>query len=57
MDIIDNGPQGDATYQKSKLYPFQFQSRRILKLIFFVIMFQVCSFDLPGVKTGPRQIK
>ena len=29
MNKIDKGPQGDATYQKSKLYPFQFQ-RRIL---------------------------
>ena len=25
MNKIDKGLQGDATYQKSKLYPFQFQ--------------------------------
>ena len=35
------GPQGDATYQKSKLYPFQFQRRRILKLVFLVPIFQL----------------
>ena len=28
---IDKGLQGDVTYQKFKLYPFQFQRRRILK--------------------------
>ena len=38
MNEIDKGLQVDATYQKSKLYPFQFQ-RRILKLVFFVPMF------------------
>ena len=38
---IDKGLQGDATHQKSKLYPFQFQRRRILKLVFFVPMFQL----------------
>ena len=30
MNKIDKGLQGDATYQKSMLYPFQFQRRRIL---------------------------
>ena len=40
MNRIDKGLQGCATYQKSKLYPFQFQ-RRILKLVFFVPMFQL----------------
>ena len=30
MNKIDKGLQGDATYQKSKLYPFQFQRRRIM---------------------------
>ena len=38
---IDKGLQGDATYQKSMLYPFQFQRRRILKLVFFLPMFQL----------------
>ena len=41
MNKIDKGLQGDATYQISKLYPFQFQKRRILKLVFFVPMFQL----------------
>ena len=36
MNKIYKGLQGDAKYQKSKLYPFQFQRRRILKLVFFV---------------------
>ena len=46
MNKIDKGLQGDATYQKTKLYPFQFQRRRILKLVFFVPMFQLVT---PGV--------
>ena len=41
MNEIDKGPQRDAKYQISKLYPFQFQRRRILKLVFFVPMFQL----------------
>ena len=41
MNKIDKGLQGDATFQKSKLYPFQFQRRRILKLVFFVPIFQI----------------
>ena len=41
MNKIDKGLQADATYQKSKLYPFQFQRRRILKMVFFVPMFQL----------------
>ena len=45
MNKIDKSLQGDATYQKSKLCPFQFQ-RRILKLVFFVPMFQ---FVTPAV--------
>ena len=55
MNKIDKGLQGDATYQKSKLYPFQFQRRRILKLVFFVPIFQIVtpcggfSFDPKGI--------
>ena len=41
VNKIDKGLQGDATYRKSKLYLFQFQRRRILKLVFFVPMFQL----------------
>ena len=39
LNKTDKGPIGDATNQKSKLYPFQFQRRRILRLVFFVPMF------------------
>ena len=46
VNKIDKGLQGDITYQKSKLYLFQFQRRRILKLVFFVPMFQLVT---PGV--------
>ena len=46
VNKIDKGLQGDAIYQKSKLYLFQFQRRRILKLVFFVPMFQLAT---PGV--------
>ena len=46
MNKIDKSPQGDATYQKSKLYPFQFHRRRNLKLVFFVPMFKLVT---PGV--------
>ena len=41
MNKLDKSLQGDATYQNSKLYPFQFQIKRILKLVFFVPMFQL----------------
>ena len=46
MNKIDKGLQGDATDKKSKLYPFQIQRIRILKLVFFVPMFQLVT---PGV--------
>ena len=41
MNKINIGLQGCATYQKSKLYTCKFQRRRILKLVFFVSMFQL----------------
>ena len=41
MNKIGKGSQGKATYQKTKLYPFQFQRRRILKLVFFVPIFKL----------------
>ena len=50
MNKIDKGLQGDATYQKSKLYPFQFQ-KRILKLVFFVPMFQLVTPRVVSVLT------
>ena len=45
MYQLGRGPQGDAAHQLSKLFAFQFQRKRILKLIFFVPMFQ---FVTPG---------
>ena len=47
---IDKGLQGDAMYQKSKLYPFQFQ-RRILKLVFYVPIFQLVTSGVGSVLT------
>ena len=41
MNKLGRGPQGYAKNQTSKLYPFQFQRRRILKKVFFVPMFQL----------------
>ena len=38
---LGRGPQGDAKNQISKLYAFQFQRGRILKMGFFVPMFQL----------------
>ena len=32
---INRSPQGDAAYQISKIYTFQFQRRKILKMGFF----------------------
>ena len=48
MNKIDKGPQRDDKYQISKLLSFQFQRRRILKLVFFVPMFKLVT---PGA--GP----
>ena len=45
---LGRGPHGDATYQISNLYAFQFQRRRILKIGFFVPMFQLMT-----PKVGP----
>ena len=41
MNKLGRGPQGDAKNEVSKLYTFQFQRRRILKMEFFVPMFQL----------------
>ena len=51
VNKIDKGLQGDATYQKSKLYPFQFQRRRILKLVFFVPIIQLVTPEMGSVLT------
>ena len=42
-------------YQKSMLYPFQFLGRRILKLVFFVPMFQLVTSGV-GVSFDPKGI-
>ena len=41
MNKHGKGPQGDATYQISNLCAIQFQRRKILKMGFFVPMFQL----------------
>ena len=55
VNKIDQGLQGDATYQKSKFQPFQFQRRRILKLVFFVPMFQLITPGVGSVLT-PKEL-
>ena len=40
-DKLGRSPQGDAKSQISKLYAFQFLSRRILKMGFFIPIFQL----------------
>ena len=49
MNKRGRGQLGDATYQLSKLYAFQFQRRRILKFSFFVSMFELVT---PIMKHG-----
>ena len=41
MNKLGRGPQGDVKNQISKLYTFQFQRKRILKMGFFVPMLQL----------------
>ena len=41
MNKLDRGSYRDAYYQIPKLYPFQFETRRVLKLVFFGPMFQL----------------
>ena len=54
MNKIDKVLQGNATYQISKLYPFQFQRRRILKLVFFSYV-PTCDSQV-GVSFDPKGI-
>ena len=55
MNKLGRGPQGDAVYQISKVYTFQFQRRIILKMGFFVPIFQLvtpqggASFNSNGI--------
>ena len=46
VNKIDKSLQGDTKYRKSKLFLFQFQRKIILKLVFFVPIFQLVT---PGV--------
>ena len=55
VNKIDKGLQGDATYRKSKLYLFQFQRRRILKLVFFVPLVPTCD-PRGGISFDPTSI-
>ena len=48
MNKLGRCPQGDIKNQISKLYAFQFQRKRILKMGFFIPMFQIVT---PGM--GP----
>ena len=55
MNKIDKSLQGDATYQKSKIHPFKFQRRRILKLV-FVPMFQLVTLLwINKIDKGPQR--
>ena len=51
MKKLGRGPQGDATYQISKLYFFQFQRGRILKFAVFVSMFHIVTPGAGSVLT------
>ena len=55
MNKFGRGAQGDAKYQISKLYTFQFQRRRILKMGFIVPMFQLLT-PCGGASFNPRGI-
>ena len=55
MNKLSRGLQGDATYKISRLYAFQFQSRRIMKFSLFVPMFQTCD-PRDGASFDPRGI-
>ena len=53
MNKLGRRPIGDATYQISKLYAFQYQRRRMFKSSFFVPMFQfVTPVTGPLLTTG-----
>ena len=42
MNKIDKGQQGDATYRKSKLYPFQFQEKKNFEVGFLCSYVPTC---------------
>ena len=51
MNKLGRCPQGDAKNKISKLYNFQFQRKRILKMGFFVPMFQLVTPGLGPILT------
>ena len=51
MNKLGRCPQGDAKNQISKLYTFQFQRKRILKMGFFIPMFQLLTPRLGPILT------
>ena len=51
INTLGRGPKGDATYQISKLYAFQFQRRIILKMILLIPMFSLVSHGAGQVLT------
>ena len=51
MNKFGKRPQGDAKDQISKLYAFQFQRRRILKMGFYVPMFQLVTLGVGQILT------
>ena len=51
MNKLGRGPQGDARYQTSNLYAIHFQRRKILKMGFFVPMFQLVTHQADTVLT------
>ena len=55
VNKLGRGPLGDSTYQISKLYGFQFQRRRILKISFIVPMFELVA-PRGGTSFIPRGI-
>ena len=55
MNTIDRGPEGDAQYQMSKLYAFQFQRRKFLKLGLLCFYVLICD-PQGGLSFDPRGI-
>ena len=53
MNELGKGSKGDAIYQISNLYAIQFQKRKILKMGFFVPMFQLVT-PPGGASFDPR---
>ena len=57
MNKLSRGAQGDAKNQISKLYAFQFHRRRILKMGFFVPVFQLVNPRVGAILTPGASYK